>query len=154
MNLGEPLPHVECTGSKSCVCSLHRRDHALNLIVPAGGENDFVQWQRDLVQTSIFPGNPDWMFAQITTKAKFPLDKPPALKTPRRNFTWASSMAVGTLDEVWILHNYGALKYRADNQSVNPCVGDPLVMAVDSVENGLYQWTGPNDFEFTLVWMG
>ena len=22
-------------------------------------------------------------------------------------------------------------------------------MAVDSVENGLYQWTGPNDFEFT-----
>ena len=33
--------------------------------------------------------------------------------------------------------DYGALKNGTDNQSVNLCIGDPLVMAVDSVENGL-----------------
>ena len=51
-------------------------------------------------------------------------------------------------------YGYITLKNGTDNQSVNLCVGDPLVMAVDSVENGLYQWTGPNDFEFTSwIWV-
>ena len=154
---GALLPHVECTGSKSAVFVRSTGEiMRFNLIVPAGGENDFLfNGQPGPLNppTLIFPvpGNPDWMFAQVTTlEGQIPVGQATRIENTTSEFHMGIINGGGdTGTRYGYFTDYGALKYRADNQSVNPCVGDPLVMAVDSVENGLYQWTGPNDFEFT-----
>ena len=155
---GALLPHVECTGSKSAVFVRSTGETMFfNLIVPAGAENDFLFNGNSGVlngpSTSFFPvpGNPDWMFAQITTlEGQIPVGEATRIENTTSEFHMGIINGGGnTGTRYGYFTDYGALKYRADNQSVNPCVGDPLVMAVDSVENGLYQWTGPNDFEFT-----
>ena len=155
---GALLPHVECTGSKSAVFVRSTGETMrFNLIVPAGAENDFLfNGNAGVLNgpgTSFFPvpGNPDWMFAQITTlEGQIPVGQATRIENTSSEFHMGIINGGGnTGTRYGYFTDYGALKYRADNQSVNPCVGEPLVMEVDSVENGLYQWTGPNDFEFT-----
>ena len=155
---GALLPHVECTGSKSAVFVRSTGETMrFNLIVPAGGENDFLfngqPGPLSPANISYFPvpGNPDWMFSQVTTLGgQIPVGQATRVENTPSEFHMGIINGGGnTGTRYGYFTDYGALKYQADNQSVNPCIGDPLVMAVDSVENGLYEWTGPNDFEFT-----
>ena len=155
---GALLPHVECTGSKSAVF-VRSTSEAMrfHLIVPAGGENDFLfnGQPGPLSPTNIsyfpVPGNPDWMFAQVTTlEGQMPVGQPTRIENTTSEFHMGIINGGGNSGTRYVyITDYGALKNGTDNQSVNLCIGDPLVMAVDSVENGLYQWAGPNDFEFS-----
>ena len=155
---GAQLPHVECTGSSSAVF-VRSTGEAMrfNIIVPAGGEDDFLfNGQAGVLNvpgTEFFdvPGNPDWKFAQITTlEGQIPVGE----ATRIENTTSAFHMGIinggaNTGTRYGYFTDYGALKYQAINQTLNPCLGDAVTIEVNPIENGLYEWTGPNGFTST-----
>ena len=153
---GALLPHVECTGSKSAVFVRSTGETMrFNIIVPAGGENDFLfngsAGVLNAPGTPFWPvpGNPNWMFAQVTTlEGQMPVGQATRIENTTTEFHVGIINGGGdTGTRYGYFTDYGALKYQAVDQSLNPCLGDSLVLEVDSVENGLYQWTGPNGFE-------
>ena len=123
-----------------------------NIIVPAGGEDDFLfNGQAGVLNaagTMFFdvPGNPDWKFAQITTlEGQIPVGQ----ATRIENTTTAFHMGIITgrkhRHAIGYFTDYGAFKYQAVNQTLNPCLGDAVALEVNPIENGTYDWTGPND---------
>jgi len=153
---GAALPSINCTGSTSTVFVRSDNEELwLNILVPVGGEDDFLLngEENGIGNFFIVPSNDDWMFGQINVSdpnGPIPVGQATRIENTSTPFHLGIINGGGTSGARYgYFSNFGALKYQADNQSVNPCIGDPLVMEVDSVENGLYQWTGPNDFEFT-----
>ena len=155
---GALLPHVECTGSRSAVFVRSTGETMrFNIIVPAGGEDDFLfNGQAGVLNaagTMFFdvPGNPDWKFAQITTlEGQIPVGQ----ATRIENTTTAFHMGIinggaNTGTRYGYFTDYGAFKYQAVNQTLNPCLGDAVTLEVNPIENGTYDWTGPNGFMST-----
>ena len=127
-----------------------------NLLVRTGGEDDFLfNGQAGVLNvpgTQFFdvPSNPDWKFAQITTLAS---QIPVGQATRIENTTSAFHMGIingggNTGTRYGYFTDYGAFKYQAVNQTLNPCLGDDVTLEVNPIENGTYDWTGPNGFTF------
>ena len=155
---GALLPHVECTGSRSAVFVRSTGETMrFNIIVPAGAEDGFLfNGQAGVLNapaTMFFdvPGNPDWKFAQITT---FEGQIPVGQATRIENTTTAFHMGIinggaNTGTRYGYFTDYGAFKYQAVNQTLNTCLGDAVTLEVNPIENGTYDWTGPNGFTST-----
>ncbi len=153
---GAQLPSVKCTGSNATVFVRSTSETMrFNLLVPAGGEGDFLfNGTSGIVTANMFavvPGNPNWMFAQVTTlEGVIPVGGATRIENTSHVFHMGiinGGASSGT--RYGYFSDYGALQYQAVNQSLDPCVGDPLVLEVLPVENGLYQWSGPNNFSST-----
>ena len=154
---GAVVPHLECTGSRSAVFVRSTGETMnFNLLVRTGGEDDFLfNGQAGVLNvpgTQFFdvPSNPDWKFAQITTLAS---QIPVGQATRIENTTSAFHMGIingggNTGTRYGYFTDYGAFKYQAVNQTLNPCLGDDVTLEVNPIENGTYDWTGPNGFTF------
>ena len=153
---GAQLPSVKCTGSFSSVFVRSTAETMrLNVLVPAGGEGDFLfNGNPGILNASMFavvPGNPNWMFAQVTT-----LEGSILVGEATRIENTSTAFHLGIINggsntgtRYGYFSDYGALKYQAVNQTLHPCLGSPLTLEVDPIENGLYQWSGPNNFAAT-----
>jgi gliding motility-associated-like protein len=124
----------------------------LNIVVPNGGQGDFLFNGNAGVITAtnfaVVPGNTDWMFAQVTT-----LEGQIAVEAATRIENTSTPFHLGIINggassgtRFGYFSDYGALKYETSYEQLNPCLGDPLELDVNPIENGLYQWTGPNNF--------
>lgn len=150
---GAILPSVKCTGSTS-VTFVRSTDEfiGVNVLVPAGGEDDFTfNGDPDVVDPAAFsevPGtNGEWLFAQLEIEDLIPVLAPSRMENSSTAFHLGiihGGSFSGT--RFGYFSDYGALKYQAVNQTVNVCFGEPLALEVNPVENGLYQWTGPNAY--------
>lgn len=150
---GTLLPGVRCTGSNSAVFVRSTSEaFRLNVLVPAGGEGNFtLNGNPNLISASDFnpvPGNPNWMYAQDTT-----LGSVITVGAANRLQNSSHLFHVGIINggastgaRFGYFSDYGALKYQTFNQTLDPCVGDYMTLAVNPVENGLYAWSGPNNF--------
>ena len=153
---GAQLPSVKCTGSTSTVFVRSTSETMrLNILVPNGGQGDFLfNGNAGVINATNFavvPGNTDWMFAQVTT-----LEGQIAVEAATRIENTSTPFHLGIINggassgtRFGYFSEYGALKYQTSYQQLNPCLGDPLELAVNPIENGLYQWTGPNNFSAT-----
>jgi gliding motility-associated-like protein len=150
---GAILPSVKCTGSTS-VTFVRSTDEfiGVNLLVPSGSEGNFTfNGDPALIDPAAFsevPGtNGDWMFAQLELGDQVPILAPSRIENSSSAFHLGiihGGSFSGT--RFGYFSDYGALKYQAVNQTVNVCFGEPLALEVNPVENGLYQWTGPNAY--------
>lgn len=153
---GAQLPSVKCTGSTSTVFVRSTSETMrLNILVPNGGQGDFLfNGNAGVINATNFavvPGNTDWMFAQVTTlEGQIPVGEATRIENTSTPFHLGiinGGASSGT--RFGYFSDYGALKYETSYQQLNPCLGDPLELAVSPIENGLYQWTGPNNFSAT-----
>lgn len=153
---GAQLPSVKCTGSTSTVFVRSTAETMrLNILVPNGGQGDFLfNGSAGVINATNFalvPGNPDWMFAQVTTlEGQIPVGEATRIENTSTPFHLGiinGGASTGT--RFGYFSDYGALKYETSYQQLNPCLGDLLELAVNPIENGLYQWTGPNNFSAT-----
>ena len=153
---GAQLPSVKCTGSNSTVFVRSTNETMrFNLLVPTGGEGDFLfNGNAGVITANMFavvPGNLNWMFAQVTTlEGMIPVGSATRIENTSTVFHMGiinGGASSGT--RYGYFSDYGALKYQAVNQELHPCIGDPLILEVDPIENGLYQWSGPNNFAAT-----
>ncbi|MDA0940821.1 MAG: gliding motility-associated C-terminal domain-containing protein [Bacteroidetes bacterium] len=150
---GAQLPSVKCTGSTS-VTFVRSTDEfiGINLLVPAGGEANFsFNGDNALIDPALFEAVPGtdgaWMFAQLDLGVAVPILAPSRIENTSHVFHLGiihGGASSGT--RYGYFSDYGALKYQAVNQTVNVCFGEPLALEVNPVENGLYQWTGPNAY--------
>lgn len=150
---GALLPSVRCTGSQSTVFVRSTSEaFRLNVLVPAGGEGNFtLGGNPNIITASDFspvPGNPDWMFSQDTTLGSI-IQTGVAYRLENGSHVFHLGLINGGASSgtrFGYFSDYGSLKYQAVNQLLEPCVGDPLVLEVNPVEDGLYQWSGPGGF--------
>ena len=127
-----------------------------NLLVRNGGQDDFLfNGQAGILNVpgtvfAVVPGNPDWMFAQITTlDAQIPVGQATRIENTTSEFHMGIINGGGnTGTRYGYFTDYGAFKYQAVNQTLNPCLGDDVSLEVNPIENGTYDWTGPNGFTF------
>ena len=150
---GAQLPSVKCTGSNSTVFVRSTPETMrLNVLVPAGGQNDFLfNGNPGVLTAGMFapvPGNTNWLFAQVTTlEGLIQVGQATRIENTSTIFHLGiinGGASSGT--RFGYFSDYGALKYQAVNQTLHPCIGDLLTLEVDPIENGLYEWTGPNNF--------
>ena len=150
---GAQLPSVKCTGSNSTVFVRSTPEiMRLNVLVPAGGQNDFLfNGNPGVLTAGMFapvPGNTNWLFAQVTTlEGLIQVGQATRIENTSTIFHLGiinGGASSGT--RFGYFSDYGALKYQAVNQTLHPCIGDLLTLEVDPIENGLYEWTGPNNF--------
>ena len=150
---GAQLPSVKCTGSNSTMFVRSTPEiMRLNVLVPAGGQNDFLfNGNPGVLTAGMFapvPGNTNWLFAQVTTlEGLIQVGQATRIENTSTIFHLGiinGGASSGT--RFGYFSDYGALKYQAVNQTLQPCIGDLLTLEVDPIENGLYEWTGPNNF--------
>ena len=155
---GAQLPSVKCTGSNSTVFVRSTPETMrLNILVPAGGQGDFLfNGNAGVLTAGMFapvPGNTNWLFAQVTTlEGLIQVGQATRIENTSTIFHLGiinGGASSGT--RFGYFSDYGTLKYQAINQTVEPCIGDLVTLEVDPVENGLYQWTGPNNFTATGI---
>ena len=155
---GGQLPSVKCTGSNSTVFVRSTSETMrLNVLVPAGGQGDFLfNGNAGVLTEGMFapvPGNTNWFFAQVTTlEGLIPVGQATRVENTSTVFHLGiinGGASSGT--RFGYFSDYGALQYQAVNQTLNPCIGDVVTLEVDPVENGLYEWTGPNNFTATGI---
>ncbi|MDA0946581.1 MAG: gliding motility-associated C-terminal domain-containing protein, partial [Bacteroidetes bacterium] len=150
---GAILPSLECTGSRQVAFVRATNEFlGINLLVPAGGEENFVlNGETDLISGTDFfdvPGtNGGWKAAQLDLGDTIAVLAPSRIENTSHNFHMGiihGGSFTGT--RFGYFSDYGALAYQATTQSVDACLGEPLSLEVQPVENGLYMWTGPNNF--------
>ena len=155
---GAQLPSVKCTGSNSTVFVRSTPEAMrLNVLVPAGGQGDFLfNGNSGVLTAGMFapvPGNTNWLFAQVTTlEGLIQVGQATRIENTSTIFHLGiinGGASSGT--RFGYFSDYGALKYQAVNQTLHPCIGDLLTLEVDPIENGLYEWTGPNNFSATGI---
>lgn len=150
---GAQLPSVKCTGSNAAVFVRSTNEPMrLNLLAPAGSEGDFLlNGTSGIIQASDFapvPSNGNWMAAQITTlESNIPVGEVTRIEHPSSVFHMGIiNGGENTGTRFGYFSDFSPLEYSVGAQLSNSCLGDLLTLEVDSVDNGLYQWTGPNNF--------
>ena len=150
------MPSVKCTGSNSTVFVRSTSETMrLNVLVTAGGQGDFLfNGNAGVLTAEMFapvPGNTNWLFAQVTT-----LEGQISVGQATRVENTSTVFHLGIINggassgtRFGYFSDYGSLRYQAINQTIHPCMGDLVTLEVDPVENGLYEWTGPNNFTAT-----
>ena len=150
---GAQLPSVKCTGSSSTVFVRSTSEFiGINLLVPSGGIENFVfNGDGALIDPAAFEEVPGtggaWMFAQLELGTAVPVQGASRIENTSHVFHLGiinGGASSGT--RYGYFSDYGALSYQAVTQTVNACLGQPLALQVNPVDNGLYQWTGPNSY--------
>lgn len=153
---GAVLPSVLCTGSPEVVFVRSTGEFiGMNILVPSGAEDDFLfNDDPNIITPGLFqdvPGsNGSWKFAQVTATDFVPQLEASRLKNTTDYFHLGivhGGASSGT--RYGYFSDYGAIRYQAIDSELNPCLGDDIVLEVSLIENGLYQWSGPNGFEAT-----
>ncbi|NBV07496.1 MAG: PKD domain-containing protein [Flavobacteriia bacterium] len=150
---GALVPPIVCTGSNTVVFVRSTNEFfALNILVPAGGENSFtLNGSPANVGPGLFqpvPGTANtWMFAQIDASAFVGVLQASRMENPNSKFHLgvihggsSSGCRYGYFSD------FATFKYEIQTNGDLLCSGDTLQLATDSLPGATYNWTGPNGF--------
>lgn len=149
------VPQIECSGSNSVTFTRSTSDPLhLMLIVPSGAEGNFqINGNSTLITTSQFasvPGTSNlWKYAKITFTA---LQIPVGVSTTVTNSSekFHLGMIHGTASggcRFGYFSDFARFQYEIVSNGTNVCIGDTIMLGVNTYPNATYNWVGPNNFQ-------
>ena len=147
------LPPIVCTGSNVVPFVRSTNEFfALNILVPAGGENSFVlNGNPALINPASFnfvPGTGNaWMYAQVDASAFVT-----ALQNSRLENT-VEKFHLGLIHggassgcRFGYFSDFASYRYEIQMNGQSYCTGDDINFTTTQLPGATYQWTGPNGY--------
>jgi len=150
---GALLPPIVCTGSQEVAFVRSTNEFmGLKIIVPAGGEDDFVfNGNANLIQASQFynvtGSGGTWKYANITASSFVPVLASSRISNTTSQFHLGiinGGASSGT--RYGYFSNYAAQAYVVQVDDNTLCEGDELELESNLLIGATYDWTGPNGF--------
>jgi hypothetical protein len=149
---GAILPSIVCTGSNTVAFVRSTNEFfALNILVPAGGENDFTfNGNTGVLNPAMFnfvPGtNNAWKFAQIDASSFVGVQLASRIDNP--NFKFHLGVVHGGSSSgcrYGYFSDFAAAQYQISVNDQSFCVGEPILLTTNTLTGATYNWTGPNN---------
>ena len=149
---GAILPSIVCTGSNTVAFVRSTNEFfALNILVPAGGENDFTfNGNTGVINPALFnfvPGtNNAWKFAQIDASSFVGVQLASRIDNP--NFKFHLGVVHGGSSSgcrYGYFSDFAAAQYQISVNDQSFCVGEPILLTTNTLTGATYNWTGPNN---------
>jgi hypothetical protein len=149
---GAILPSIICTGSNTVAFVRSTNEFfALNILVPAGGENDFTfNGNTGVVNPAMFnfvPGtNNAWKYAQIDASGFVGVQLASRIDNP--NFKFHLGVVHGGASSgcrYGYFSDFAAAQYQISVNDQSFCVGEPILLTTNTLTGATYNWTGPNN---------
>jgi hypothetical protein len=149
---GAILPSIVCTGSNTVAFVRSTNEFfALNILVPAGGENDFTfNGNTGVINPAMFnfvPGtNNAWKFAQIDASSFVGVQLASRIDNP--NFKFHLGLVHGGASSgcrYGYFSDFAAAQYQISVNDQSFCVGEPILLTTNTLTGATYNWTGPNN---------
>lgn len=149
---GAILPSIVCTGSNTVAFVRSTNEFfALNILVPAGGENDFTfNGNTGVINPAMFnfvPGtNNAWKFAQIDASSFVGVQLASRIDNP--NFKFHLGVVHGGASSgcrYGYFSDFAAAQYQISVNDQSFCVGEPILLTTNTLTGATYNWTGPNN---------
>ena len=149
---GAVLPSIVCTGSNTVAFVRSTNEFfALNILVPAGGENDFTfNGNTGIINAAAFnfvPGtNNAWKYAQIDASAFVGVQLASRIDNP--NFKFHLGVVHGGSSSgcrYGYFSDFAAAQYQISVNDQSFCVGETILLTTNTLTGATYNWTGPNN---------
>jgi IgGFc binding protein/CHU_C Type IX secretion signal domain len=149
---GAILPSIVCTGSNNVAFVRSTNEFfALNILVPAGGENDFsFNGNTGIITPAMFnfvPGtNNAWKYAQIDASSFVGVQLASRVDNP--NFKFHLGVVHGGASSgcrYGYFSDFAAAQYQISVNDQSFCVGEPILLSTNTLTGATYNWTGPNN---------
>ncbi|MEN9969020.1 MAG: hypothetical protein RIR94_1210 [Bacteroidota bacterium] len=149
---GAILPSIVCTGSNTVAFVRSTNEFfALNILVPAGGENDFTfNGNTGVINPAMFnfvPGtNNAWKYAQIDASSFVGVQLASRIDNP--NFKFHLGVVHGGSSSgcrYGYFSDFAAAQYQISVNDQSFCVGEPILLSTNTLTGATYNWTGPNN---------
>jgi hypothetical protein len=149
---GAILPSIVCTGSNTVAFVRSTGEFfALNILVPAGGENDFTfNGNTGVINPALFnfvPGtNNAWKYAQIDASGFVGVQLASRIDNP--NFKFHLGVVHGGSSSgcrYGYFSDFAAAQYQITVNDQSFCIGDPILLTTNTLTGATYNWTGPNN---------
>ena len=149
------LPPIVCTGSNTVAFVRSTNEFfAVNLLVPAGGENSFLyNGNPGTINPASFnfvPGtNNQWKYAQIDASSFTT-----ALQSSRienANYKFHMGLIHGGSSSgcrYGYFSDFATLRYEIQTNDETFCQGDSIILQANDLPGATYTWTGPNNLSF------
>ncbi|MFM7467196.1 MAG: hypothetical protein ACKO2O_04760, partial [Crocinitomicaceae bacterium] len=147
------LPPLVCTGSNVVPFTRSTNEFfAVNLLVPAGGQNDFTYNGASGVingfNFNYVPGTANaWMYAQIDMGGTVPVQQGSRIENNAVKFHMglihggsSSGCRFGYFSD------FASLQYEIQSNNDTYCLGDTIVLTSNVLPGATYTWNGPNNF--------
>jgi gliding motility-associated-like protein len=153
---GAILPSIVCTGSNTVAFVRSTNEFfALNILVPAGGENDFTfNGNTGVINAASFnfvPGtNNAWKFAQINATNFVAVQQASRIDNP--NFKFHLGVVHGGSSSgcrYGYFSDFAAAQYQISANDQSFCVGEPILLTTNTLTGATYNWSGPNNLSST-----
>ena len=153
---GAILPSIVCTGSNTVAFVRSTSEFfALNILVPAGGENDFTfNGNPGVIDAALFnfvPGtNNAWKFAQINATNFVAVQQASRIDNP--NFKFHLGVVHGGASSgcrYGYFSDFAAAQYQISANDQSFCVGEPIILTTNTLTGATYNWSGPNNLSAT-----
>jgi hypothetical protein len=149
---GAILPSIVCTGSNTVAFVRSTNEFfAINILVPAGGENDFTfNGNTGVINPALFnfvPGtNNAWKYAQIDATSFVGVQLASRIDNP--NFKFHLGVVHGGSSSgcrYGYFSDFAAAQYQITVNDQSFCVGEPILLTTNTLTGATYNWTGPNN---------
>ena len=152
---GAVLPSIVCTGSNTVAFVRSTNEFfALNILVPAGGENSFTfNGNAGIITPSMFsfvPGtNNAWKYAQINASSFVGVQTSSRIDNP--NFKFHLGVVHGGSSSgcrYGYFSDFAAAQYQINVNDESFCVGESIQLSTNTITGATYNWSGPNNFSY------
>jgi hypothetical protein len=149
---GAILPSIVCTGSNTVAFVRSTNEFfALNILVPAGGENNFTfNGNTGVINPALFnfvPGtNNAWKYAQIDASGFVGVQLASRIDNP--NFKFHLGVVHGGSSSgcrYGYFSDFAAAQYQITVNDQSFCEGEPILLSTNTLTGATYNWTGPNN---------
>jgi gliding motility-associated-like protein len=147
------LPPLVCTGSNVVPFTRSTNEFfAVNILVPAGGENNFTyNGAGGVINAANFtfvPGTLNaWMYAQIDMTGIVPVQQGSRIENNSVKFHMgvihggsSSGCRFGYFSD------FASLRYEIQSTNNTYCAGETIQLSSNVLPGATYSWTGPNNF--------
>ena len=147
------LPPIVCTGSNTVAFVRSTNEFfAINLLVPSGGENDFLfNGATGVINGASFltvPGTGNgWKYAQINASSWLGAQQAGRISNP--NYKFHMGLIHGGSSSgcrYGYFSDFASFSYQIDVNDQTFCVGDTVIMVTNNLPGATYEWSGPNGF--------
>ena len=149
---GAILPAIVCTGSNNVAFVRSTNEFfAINILVPAGGENNFTfNGNTGIITPAMFnfvPGtNNAWKYAQIDASSFVGVQMASRIDNP--NFKFHLGVVHGGSSSgcrYGYFSDFAAAQYQISVNDQSFCVGEPILLSTNTLTGATYNWSGPNN---------
>jgi len=154
---GAVLPPIVCTGSTQIGFTRSTTEFfALNLLVPAGGEGNFLLNNNPTLITAAnfndVPGSGgNWKFAQIPYNTAQVANGTASLLTNSSDKFHMAVINGGASSgcRFGYFSDYASFRFQAQASADSACQGASITLTAGNIPGAAYSWTGPNNFNST-----